>query len=181
VLGGVFEIFAVRMMPGAMMPECARYSHCCSDNFCHCSGSAPRVLRIKVPSGTSFLERTLVVVEVCVCFVIEHSSTSLEFNFLTQSWVHFIVHEVSVSSQRRTCIVIFIENFRISKEKIFPHPYEERKEAIHAYVFEGKPKKRKETNLLLKRSLWYALPIIRSIIARFMRVGVLRCWRGSWI
>jgi hypothetical protein len=37
--------------------------------------------------------------------------------------------------------VIFIENFRISKEEIFPpHPHEERKEAIHAYVFEGNPK-----------------------------------------
>ena len=31
-----------------------RYSPCHSNHFCHCSGSAPRVLRIKVPSGNTF-------------------------------------------------------------------------------------------------------------------------------
>ena len=43
--------------------------------------------------------------------------------------------------------MIFIATFRISKEKIFPHAYEERKEAIHAYVFEGKQNKIYEMNL----------------------------------
>jgi hypothetical protein len=37
---------------------------------------------------------------------------------------------------------------------IFPHAYEERKEAIHACVFEGKENKIYQINLLLKRSLW---------------------------